>query len=103
MRMVAIIEAPTRSMNQAYNAGMIGSDKEDPQQRPIDIGVSRVIPGRSTDGRSGGQDRQLANRNTEFSGTLKRLRSKSGKSRYRLAQFSGLDEAYLLRLESGER
>ena len=43
------------------------------------------------------------NRNTEFSGTLKRLRSKCGKSRYRLAQYSGLDEAYILRLETGER
>ena len=42
-------------------------------------------------------------RNTEFSGALKNLRSKSGKSRYKLAKYSGLDEAYLLRLESGER
>ena len=39
----------------------------------------------------------------EFSGTLKRLRERSGKSRYRVAQFCGLDEAYLARLESGER
>ena len=42
-------------------------------------------------------------RPTEFSETLKRLRLKSGKSRYKLGQYSGLDGAYLLRLESGER
>ncbi len=40
---------------------------------------------------------------TRFSQTLKRLRQQSGKSRYKLAQYSGLNEAYLLRLESGER
>ena len=40
---------------------------------------------------------------TQFSGTLKTLREKSGKSRYRLAQCSGLDEGYLGRLESGQR
>jgi transcriptional regulator with XRE-family HTH domain len=34
---------------------------------------------------------------------LKRLRTKAGKSRYKLAQWSGLSEAYLLRLENGER
>ena len=39
----------------------------------------------------------------EFSTMLKSLRSKSGKSRYKLAQYSGIDEAYLSRLESGER
>ena len=44
-----------------------------------------------------------SNATTEFSGTLRRLRSKSGKTRYKLAQYSGLDEAYVLRLESGER
>ena len=38
-----------------------------------------------------------------FAHTLRNLRTKSGKSRYRLAQYSGLDEAYILRLESGER
>ena len=38
-----------------------------------------------------------------FGATLKKLRLKSGKSRYRLAQYSGLDEAYILRLESGQR
>ena len=40
---------------------------------------------------------------TEFSLLLKRLRERSNKSRYKLAQFSGVTEAYLLRLESGER
>ena len=44
-----------------------------------------------------------SNATTEFSRTLKSLRSKSGKSRYKLAQYSGLDEAFVLRLESGER
>jgi transcriptional regulator with XRE-family HTH domain len=39
----------------------------------------------------------------EFGGTLKKLRSKAGKSRYRLAQYSGINEAYILRLETGER
>ena len=45
----------------------------------------------------------MVHRNTEFSGTLRKLRSKSGKSKYRLSQYSGLDEAYILRLESGAR
>ena len=39
----------------------------------------------------------------QFSEQLKTLRLKAGKSRYRLAQYSGLNEAYILRLESGER
>lgn len=39
----------------------------------------------------------------EFGAMLKRLRTKAGKSRYKLAQWSGLSEAYLLRLENGER
>ena len=38
-----------------------------------------------------------------FAETFKRLRLKAGKSRYRLAQYSGIDQAYLLRLESKER
>ena len=38
-----------------------------------------------------------------FSETLKRLRIKSGKSGYKLAQYSGLSEAYIHRLETGER
>ena len=42
-------------------------------------------------------------RPTEFSSLLKRIRDDAGKSRYSLAQFSGVDEAYILRLESGER
>ena len=44
-----------------------------------------------------------SNAATEYSRTLKRLRSKSGKTKYKLAQYSGLDEAYVLRLGSGER
>ena len=40
---------------------------------------------------------------SEFSATLRQLRRKSGKSRYRVSQYSGINEAYLLRLESGER
>lgn len=40
---------------------------------------------------------------TEFSAALEKLRRNAGKSRYSLAQFSGIDEAYILRLESGER
>ena len=39
----------------------------------------------------------------QFAETFKRLRIKSGKSRYKLAQYSGLSEPYILRLESGER
>ena len=38
-----------------------------------------------------------------FAETLKRLRSQAGKSRYRLAQYSGINEPYILRLERGER
>ena len=38
-----------------------------------------------------------------FGETLKKLRLKSAKSRYRLAQYSGITEAYILRLETGER
>jgi transcriptional regulator with XRE-family HTH domain len=38
-----------------------------------------------------------------FADTLKKLRNKAGKSRYRLAQYSGINEAYILRLERGER
>ena len=41
--------------------------------------------------------------NMNFGETLKNLRLKSDLSRYRLAQFSGITEAYILRLESGER
>ena len=44
-----------------------------------------------------------SNTATEFSRTFKRLRSKAGKTRYKLAQYSGLNEAYVFRLESGER
>ncbi len=38
-----------------------------------------------------------------FADALRTLRLKAGKSRYRLAQFSGVDEAYILRLERGHR
>jgi transcriptional regulator with XRE-family HTH domain len=38
-----------------------------------------------------------------FAQELKQLRAKAGKSRYRLAQYSGINEAYILRLERGER
>jgi transcriptional regulator with XRE-family HTH domain len=38
-----------------------------------------------------------------FGRTLRRLRLKTGKSRYRLAQYSGIDQAYLQRLETEER
>ncbi|NQW22493.1 MAG: helix-turn-helix domain-containing protein [SAR202 cluster bacterium] len=38
-----------------------------------------------------------------FGETLKGLRLRSGRSRYRIAQFCGITEAYILRLEKGER
>ncbi len=38
-----------------------------------------------------------------FAETLKKLRARAGKSRYRLAQFSGLNQTYILRLERGDR
>ena len=38
-----------------------------------------------------------------FAERLKTLRIKAGKSRYRLAQYSGIDQAYIHRLETGER
>ncbi len=38
-----------------------------------------------------------------FADTLKKLRTRAGKSRYRLAQYSGLNQTYILRLERGER
>ena len=39
----------------------------------------------------------------EFPTLLRTLRERSGKSNYRMAEISGLDEGYLGRLESGER
>ena len=39
----------------------------------------------------------------EFSARLKRLRLATGKSKYELAKFAGLDQAFLGRLETGER
>ena len=38
-----------------------------------------------------------------FAETLKRLRIKAGKSRYRLWEFSGLDQSYIARLENGKK
>ena len=40
---------------------------------------------------------------SEFGKKLATLRHKSGRSRYSLAKFSGLSEAYILRLETGQR
>lgn len=38
-----------------------------------------------------------------FAETLKRLRIKAGKSRYQLWKFSGVDQSYIAKLESGEK
>ena len=38
-----------------------------------------------------------------FASTLSAFRRKSGRSRYRLAQWSGLSEPYIFRLENGQR
>lgn len=38
-----------------------------------------------------------------FADMLRKLRLRAGKSRYRLAQYSGIDQAYVQRLETGER
>jgi len=38
-----------------------------------------------------------------FGEALQRTRRKAGKSRYKLAQWCGINEAYVLRLENGER
>ena len=38
-----------------------------------------------------------------FANIFRDLRQKTGKSRYNMAKFTGLDESYLLRLETGER
>ena len=38
-----------------------------------------------------------------FGQRLRALRNRSGKSRYRLSQYSGIDQAYIQRLETGER
>ena len=39
----------------------------------------------------------------DFSNTLTQLRKKAGTSRYKMAQWTGLSETYLFRLEKGER
>ena len=38
-----------------------------------------------------------------FGATLTKLRLKAGKSRYRLSKYSGIDQAYINRLETGNR
>ena len=38
-----------------------------------------------------------------FSETLERLRKRTGKSRYQLWKLSGLDQAFISRLEKGEK
>ena len=38
-----------------------------------------------------------------FGETLKRLRTRAGKSRYQLAHYSGEDQAYISRLKRGQR
>lgn len=38
-----------------------------------------------------------------FGEVLQQVRRKAGKSRYRLAQWCGINEAYILRLENGQR
>ncbi len=38
-----------------------------------------------------------------FSEKLRMLREKARKSKYRVAQYSGIDQAYILRLETGEK
>ena len=38
-----------------------------------------------------------------FSEQLRMLRHKARKSKYRVAQYSGIDQSYILRLENGEK
>ena len=38
-----------------------------------------------------------------FAETLKRLRIKAGKSRYQLWRFSGIDQSYIAKLETGDK
>ena len=38
-----------------------------------------------------------------FSEKLRMLRQKARKSKYKVAQYSGIDQAYILRLETGEK
>ena len=38
-----------------------------------------------------------------FSARLQTLRRRTRKSKYRVAKYSGLDQAYILRLENGEK
>ena len=39
----------------------------------------------------------------EFSETFRMLLHKTRKSKYRVAQYSGIDQSYVLRLETGEK
>ena len=39
----------------------------------------------------------------EFSEKFRMLRHRAGKSKYRVAQYSGIDQSYVLRLETGEK
>ena len=39
----------------------------------------------------------------EFSEKLRMLRHKARKSKYLMAQYSGIDQSYILRLETGEK
>ena len=38
-----------------------------------------------------------------FSEKFRMLRHRAGKSKYRVAQYSGIDQSYVLRLETGEK
>ena len=39
----------------------------------------------------------------EFSETFSTLRHRARKSKYKIAQYSGIDQSYILRLETGEK
>ena len=53
----------------------------------------------------GSEPCRLENRGCDmhFGDNLRNLRTKSGKSRYRLWQLTGLDQSFLARLEKGEK
>jgi ribosome-binding protein aMBF1 (putative translation factor) len=54
--------------------------------------------------KSASEDSNKVNQpNLTFAETLNSQRLRSGLSRYRLAEFSGISEPYILRLESGEK
>ena len=87
------IHGPSRSVALALPASRRGERRF--------AGSKEIGTGDDKENRNGKRGR--SHRQTEFSVLLKRTRDKAGKSRYSLAQFSGVDEAYILRLESGER